>query len=799
MTTRTNKGWVPNEPELQGLEDWINRIGRVENASLGHNHGTIIQGAHSSEISTSTVNKSNIWEQFHIHGGKVKIYLGPDSSPHEMTLQRMGISGVLSDLLSRILGWRPQGQPLAAQGDKEGSGLPSSMANMSIGSQGGHPSASSGLQQQVELGSGTVRGNEGAEKAPNPSASQTGDSLDFSLLPLNDLDSHSLGLLDKPIPAEIYVGSMLSSGMGLPCWNTEPHAGEVGPALADVGTFSAQDGFIKIFNLWDDEEAIRRTARTIGLNGYESLVRRNTWKQGRPKRGDIVKSPGISGNVIYSPDFSDIENFRTRCKPQQGAALLLTSDADQEDLVDREKLRKHILEYAELLYRHADAIQCIGQDESLYIITGFVKSNSCGLAAFGEPTAPDEPSVVLANSRRQGQSTGRQWVWIDQGTANTQLSEPSNLDGINLKDQTLFLRGFKLDFSASFRSNLEGSASGGNWEKGKPDDGSDDEQSGSGDEDTNEGHAGPPGSSNTKHGGSLGASTSQHHHGKAVQLQSFPDSSRWRSCHPCDIINECLLKATGSSFALSHDDDWVPFLKDQSIWESAGSSPDRPSLVGSFGVYVIQGVACLNLNLAEERNIFAPDFRRETRMEPLQSPWGLRASDGGSANSFLPHPLNNAHTHTPGFSVSTHIFGDVDSDEPMIGGRILSTGFESVDPMFGGESVAEIMGGRLSDELPSKGPWADAELKKLKILEEAYARTASPLGEEIHTLAKDLGMSVRGVRKWFDMKRLGYMSDSKASVSRPHSSASGELDEVLDMSMAEDGSSLVFNMRTALP
>ncbi|KAF6741629.1 hypothetical protein DFP72DRAFT_942477 [Ephemerocybe angulata] len=392
---------------------------------------------------------------------------------------------------------------------------------------------------------------------------------------------------------------MLSSGMGLACWNTKPHAGAVGPALGDVGTFTAQDGFNKIFNLWDDEESIRKTARSTSPGNYYRSPPMRTKKtiHGRSKRGDIVKSLGIRGNVIYRSDFSDIKDFEILCTSQRGAALLLTSAADQDDLDDCQRLRKHILGHPELIYRHANAIRCIGEEESLYIITGSVKSDSCALAAFGEPAAPDEPAVILANSTRPGQRISS-WAWTNQGTANTQLSECSGLDGE--KDQTLFLRGFKLDFSSSFRSNLEhsaGPASGGGRDDGKSGDG-DGERNGSRDEDTSKGGPGAGTGSNTGHGGSsfgggVGAlnSSSSRYRGKAVQLQSFPDSeSRRRSCHPCDIINECLLKATGSSFALSHDDDWLPFLKDQSIWESTARSP--LPVGGSSSVCVIQGVAC---------------------------------------------------------------------------------------------------------------------------------------------------------------------------------------------------------------
>lgn len=53
---------------------------------------------------------------------------------------------------------------------------------------------------------------------------------------------------------------MLHAGRGLPCWQPRPREplkdGE-GVIPGDVGIFSVEDGFMKIFNLWDDEVSIR--------------------------------------------------------------------------------------------------------------------------------------------------------------------------------------------------------------------------------------------------------------------------------------------------------------------------------------------------------------------------------------------------------------------------------------------------------------------------------------------------------------------------------------------------------------
>lgn len=54
---------------------------------------------------------------------------------------------------------------------------------------------------------------------------------------------------------------MLKAGEGLACWRPrpiKPYSGQRGVVPGDVGTYSAEGGFKRIFNLWDDEELIGR-------------------------------------------------------------------------------------------------------------------------------------------------------------------------------------------------------------------------------------------------------------------------------------------------------------------------------------------------------------------------------------------------------------------------------------------------------------------------------------------------------------------------------------------------------------
>ena len=70
-----------------------------------------------------------------------------------------------------------------------------------------------------------------------------------------------MALDDHPEPpaavrtsGEIYVSTMLKTGNGLACWKPRPRkpiVNGVGILPGDVGTYTVEGGYRKIFNLWD--------------------------------------------------------------------------------------------------------------------------------------------------------------------------------------------------------------------------------------------------------------------------------------------------------------------------------------------------------------------------------------------------------------------------------------------------------------------------------------------------------------------------------------------------------------------
>lgn len=95
--------------------------------------------------------------------------------------------------------------------------------------------------------------------------------------------------------AEVYVRGLLHSGHGLPCWEPAPHDIDSDPKGAvpgDVGTYTIDRSFNKIFNLWESEDVIRSLANIYSQGSYQPL-------QGRVTRRDILSKGETIRDGVY--------------------------------------------------------------------------------------------------------------------------------------------------------------------------------------------------------------------------------------------------------------------------------------------------------------------------------------------------------------------------------------------------------------------------------------------------------------------------------------------------------------------
>jgi hypothetical protein len=141
--------------------------------------------------------------------------------------------------------------------------------------------------------------------------------------------------------------------------------------------------------------------------------------------------------------------------------LACTSSADLEELADPVALQEFIIQHAGLLYQHANSIQRLADKDSLYIITGCIKSDSWAIAAYNEMMEASPELLRLKRDVSSGSQLAPDYTWTHRGMAEARfgsnsMTTQSTQDGHG-KDQALFLRGFKLALSNTFRSHLKGS------------------------------------------------------------------------------------------------------------------------------------------------------------------------------------------------------------------------------------------------------------------------------------------------------------------------------------------------------
>ncbi|KAJ3536893.1 hypothetical protein NMY22_g5832 [Coprinellus aureogranulatus] len=377
-----------------------------------------------------------------------------------------------------------------------------------------------------------------ASCSPSPPSS----SSESRISSVEDIDPHLFTSRYLTTP-QVYVRSMINTGKGLACWQPQPRSSASGfgqgTAPGDVGTSSPEGGFRKIFNIWDEGACLQSLPPRKLMRVPEELP-----------RGHII-SEGASSETMFGFEGRYVSSFEFRCKSDSGAFLVATSGAEAEELEDCTKLRNWIVRNAERLYRHANDIREIAQDEPLYIVTGCVKSDSWALGAFRKPAHMDEPMSLQVVAQ---ESDGRpRYAWTRTWSSSEAQVGSSCVAG--LKDQALFLRGFKLDFSVSFRDRMEAAQlppTGAPPGNGSPDD-SDNSRS-TGDQD-GPGSTGPLGG---KYGSPSGKG---HQQGAACE-----PADEWVGSGPFPRVESngsirgsfCSSFAhdTGAEFALCHDDEW---------------------------------------------------------------------------------------------------------------------------------------------------------------------------------------------------------------------------------------------------
>ncbi|KAJ3543212.1 hypothetical protein NMY22_g3227 [Coprinellus aureogranulatus] len=231
-----------------------------------------------------------------------------------------------------------------------------------------------------------------------------------------------------PVPAlhETYVRSLVLEEHGLPCWEPKTWGRLVKPGGAvpgDVGIYKMHTGFEKAFNIWDDMKAICAISESMFSHsspqtiGWGARTHRNMLQKGEAfVHGASTRKlpPSITSDVVYEFSCSPIDS--------RGAILVLTSGADTVEAQNIKGLEQFIKRHAPAIYQYANNIRPIGEDESLYILTGCIKSASWAMAAYNKAMDPNHCTLRLEPMRTFSGDSPSEYDWTSQGSSRARGS-----------------------------------------------------------------------------------------------------------------------------------------------------------------------------------------------------------------------------------------------------------------------------------------------------------------------------------------------------------------------------------------
>ena len=116
--------------------------------------------------------------------------------------------------------------------------------------------------------------------------------------------------------------------------------------------------------------------------------------------------------------------------------------------------------HAGAVYLHANSVRRIAEEDSLYIVSGCIKNDSWGLAAWQDVMEAPHDLMKLVRKTARGHEDDQVpgYTWTHRGMSEAQSGSTyaaTSAERRRRKDQCLFLRGFKLSFSRDFRSRLD--------------------------------------------------------------------------------------------------------------------------------------------------------------------------------------------------------------------------------------------------------------------------------------------------------------------------------------------------------
>ncbi|KAJ8072181.1 hypothetical protein PM082_015739 [Marasmius tenuissimus] len=385
-----------------------------------------------------------------------------------------------------------------------------------------------------------------------------------------------------------YESLLFECGLGFPLWIPSPRCtpdGEYMPEIGDVGVFSHGLPFNTIFNITQFRTSLaNRDGIPEGVDPPCPLESRcvTIKKRYHQPRTTLFQPEGaISRQTERTGDRSSVFTFDLSA--EGGALLMLPRGGTLQKLEKTSEFKKRIRLYWRQWYDFADGKVDLDNGQALYLATGVERCSAWAMAAWDSISSysyDELGSLELTVDEHTGACS---WAF-PPARCSTQTSDPPTPYSSHSNQETVFIRGFRID---RFDGNINLRSPALSLRPGNERDGdSDDDSSSRG---SNSRDPPPFGESSSNPSLSAGSSRSGSGRFRVSNAQSdFLDPPKNRAqilelnlnlssdeddliTHPCEIINKFAFELLSrvkptlldsGCVAFSHDEDWISIIRD---------------------------------------------------------------------------------------------------------------------------------------------------------------------------------------------------------------------------------------------
>ncbi|KAG8220691.1 hypothetical protein J3R82DRAFT_2983 [Butyriboletus roseoflavus] len=350
-------------------------------------------------------------------------------------------------------------------------------------------------------------------------------------------------------------------------WTPEPSSQLLsyrpeGLRIGDVGVVAPENGnFDVFFNLClsKDHHFHRATGVPDGFTPVELSDADIKTVSNVESAGQVITTSSVtrmgSDEVLPRIGQSGATDYTFNLSSSEGALLILPEGAERHDVRDPRPFFEQASCHAATWYRFAE--QNLGRiisHDSIYVITGFHKARSWGLAGYQNEQGNSDFSARFTVGVREGGNLAAGYSWETTRSMDWRVGP---VDGLGIPNQSVFIRGFKIALRSSVqgvpqrwvsfepsrssvRSN-DGTSSGESWLANAW-----------------KGISKTIGMSSEGDDRGVGGD-SRENMGMRIEIQRIPEILP--VFHPSDVINQYILqKEPSAKVAITHDSDWGSIL-----------------------------------------------------------------------------------------------------------------------------------------------------------------------------------------------------------------------------------------------